>query len=67
MADRSMKDKFKGIVRSLLTPKVPTAEAYMETRKKKLDSMGGKKSGGMFDFIYKKRKERDQALQGIDY
>ena len=36
-----------------------------EKRRKKLKSE--KKSGGMFDYIYKRRKEREERLGEIDY
>ena len=39
----------------------------MEKRKKKIDTMSTKQQGGMFDIIYKKRKEREKALSEIDY
>lgn len=63
----NMKEKVKGLVRTLLTPKVQTVEGHMDTRRKKLEVMGAKKTGGMFDIIYKKRKEREQTLKEAGY
>lgn len=62
-------DRFKDIAMSLMSPdgRSAQAEGVMEKRKKKLEMMGGKKSGGMFDVIYKGRKAREEALGGIDY
>lgn len=73
MADKKKSDRFKGLVSSLLSPGVPKAEGatmplkYMENRKAKLDSLEKKSTGGMFDFIYKKRKEREKTLKEAGY
>ena len=67
MPSSSKKGRFSDIVRSLFTAGNPSAEAYMEKRKKKIDTMSTKQQGGMFDIIYKKRKEREKALSEIDY
>ena len=71
MPNERMK-KFKGIIKSLLSPKAPPsgtamAEGMMEIRKNKLEMMGPKKTGGMFDIIYKKKKEKEKALSEIEY
>lgn len=62
-------DRIKDIAKGLLSPSgaPASAEDMMEKRKKKLDMMGGKKMGGMFDVIYKGRKVREDALKGYDY
>lgn len=73
MASKSRFEKFKNIVSALISPKGPSAQAsdipesFMGDRKKKLDGMGGKNMGGMFDIIYKKKKERETSLKEIDY
>lgn len=38
-------------------------EEYMENRKKRLDEK--KNSGGMFDFLYKKRRESEDQLNKV--
>lgn len=38
----------------------------MAARKQKLDAKGGNMMGGLFDLIYRKRKERESALDAID-
>ena len=65
-------EKFKGIVKSFMSSRARGVGAsempqnFMGVRKKKLDMMGGRNPGGMFDIIYKKRKEREDALRGIE-
>lgn len=66
-------DKFKGIVKSLMSQQSRSASAaempgnMMDSRKKRLEKIGPKNTGGMFDIIYKKRKETESALGEIDY
>ena len=61
------------VLASFMKSKAPKAGAgdlpddFMGGRKKKLDAMGGKNTGGMFDIIFKKRKEREDALKNIEY
>lgn len=57
-------DRIKGIARALIgRPYGPGIKAEMEERKKKLEKLGPKKTGGMFDVIYKGRKAREDAMQ----
>jgi hypothetical protein len=64
--------KVKEAVSSFAAPKGPQSKASdvplktMEGRKQKLDEMGGQNTGGMFDIIYKKRKEREDALKDFE-
>lgn len=65
-------DRIKDIAKSLLGPKEPIGvaagpEDMMGKRKQRLDQMGGQNTGGMFDIIFKKRKEREKAVRDIDY
>lgn len=60
--NRSKKEKFKGLIQSMLSP-----TRMMEGRGMKLKTMDEKNMGGMFDIIYKKRKERERALGQIEY
>lgn len=69
----SKMERIRGIAKSLFTQSSRRASAatlpedVMESRKRRLDSIGGRKMGGMFDIIFKKRKERENSLRGIDY
>lgn len=56
MADR------KGIMVSL----IPTLEKRGKRLKQIEQSKNKPQSGGMFDFIYKKKKEREKAIADID-
>ena len=59
MADR--KSVVASLMRSMQVPEI------MEKRKKKLDAMSNKKMmGGLFDIIYKKRREREKAVFDIE-
>ena len=65
------KEKRRGIAESLLSPGAPGARAnppeeMMRRRNARLEAIGKKKGGGMFDFIYRKRKEREAAINEID-
>jgi hypothetical protein len=56
------------LVKQILSPHTnpeATAEGVMEGRKRRLDSMGGRNPGGAFDIIYKKTKEKDDALDEL--
>ncbi len=61
-------DRIKGIAKSLMSPGGTSEFAVylMQKRIKKLYILGGKKTGGMFDIIYKGRKAREDALGDID-
>lgn len=64
--------KIKEGVASFVAPKAPQTGAgdmpvrVMAERKQKLEGMGGQNPGGMFDIIYKKRREREDALKDIE-
>lgn len=62
-------DRIKEIAKSLMSPdgRSSSAEDVMDKRKKKLETMGGKNPGGMFDIIYKKTREKNKALDEIEY
>lgn len=62
-------EKWKGILKTLMSPggsSVEASEGRMEKRSKKLEEMGPGHTGGMFDIIYKKRKERENSVKWID-
>lgn len=64
--------KIKESVASFAGPKGPQAGGssmpveVMSRRKQQLEQMGGQNTGGMFDIIYKKRREREDALKNIE-
>ena len=58
-------ERIKGLAKALLSPKAPNvmAQEMMEKRKKRLEQIGPKKTGGMLDVIYKGKKAREDAMQ----
>jgi hypothetical protein len=65
-------EKWKGIIKTLFSPVGDTAKAeermvgHMEKRGKILTKHGPEHTGGMFDIIFKKRKEREQTIKNVE-
>lgn len=76
MPDYSRLEKLKRLALSLIAPGGQPAMAapspqdpllpHMDTRQQQLQALGGGNTGGMFDIIYKKRKEREQRMREIE-
>lgn len=81
MADDSKMKMLLGYVMSLLSPGTQQASAaqptipalpaipvkpYMDSRQIALQQMGPQQTGGMFDIIYKRKREMDRRLGEIE-
>jgi hypothetical protein len=67
-SDTSTMQHLKDIVAAIFAPRANqplSAENLMMERRRKLDQMGGGNPGGAFDIIYKKTKEKNDALDKL--
>lgn len=74
MPQPSRMERLKALAASLLGPSVTSAQGSdapgpviqtMQNRQNALNQSGGNRLGGMFDIIYRKRKEREDALRDL--
>lgn len=74
MPGPSRMERLKALAASLLGPSVTSAQGApvpgpivqtMQNRQNTLNQSGGNRLGGMFDIIYRKRKEREDALRDL--